>query len=79
MKHVHYMLCFCCVFINKCNNKWCFCLLIAELDAYIEENEDKYLNIALTDNNSEALKTYAEVWSQIKHQIKKINDRQLGK
>ena len=32
-------------------------LLIAELDGYIEEKEgNKYLNIALTDSNSEVLK-----------------------
>ena len=53
--------------------------LIAELDGYIEEKEDnKYLNIAFTDSNNEVLKKYGEVWSGIKDQIKKINDRQFG-
>ena len=55
-------------------------LLIAELDGYIEEKEgSKYLNIALTDSNSELLKKYAEVWSGIKNQIKKINNNQVSK
>ena len=36
------------------------------------------MNIAFTDNNNEVLKKYAEVWSGIKGQIKKINDGQLG-
>ena len=55
-------------------------LLIDEVDAFIEEKEeDKYLNITLTDSNSEVLKKYAEVWCEIGDQMKKINDRQLGK
>ena len=54
-------------------------LLIAELDGYIEEKEgNKYLNIAFTDSNNEVLKKYAEVWSEIKDQIKKINGGQLS-
>ena len=37
-------------------------LLIAELDGFIEEKEeDKYLNIGLTNSNSEVLKKYAEI------------------
>ena len=31
-----------------------------------KKEESKYLNITLTDNNSEALKKYAEIWSGIK-------------
>ena len=51
-----------------------FYLLIGEIDGFIEEeNGSKYLNIALTDSNNEVLKKYAEVWSGIKDQIKKIN------
>ena len=47
-------------------------LLIDEIDGFIKEKErEKYLNIALTDSNSEVLKKYAEVWSGIKDQIKK--------
>ena len=54
-------------------------LLIAELDGYIEEKEgNKYLNIAFTDSNNEVLKKYAELWSGIKDQIKKINDGKSG-
>ena len=53
-------------------------LLIDEIDGFIEEKEgDKYLNIALTDNNSEELKKYVEVWRRIKDQIKKINNGQV--
>ena len=53
-------------------------LLIDGIDGFIEEKEgDKYLNIALTDNNSEGLKKYVEVWRRIKDQIKKINNGQV--
>ena len=49
-------------------------LLINEIDGFIEkENGNKYLNIALTDNNSKVLKKYAEVWRGIKDKIEKIN------
>ena len=42
-------------------------LLIVKLDGYIEEKEgNKYLNISLTESNSEVLKKYAKVWSGIK-------------
>ena len=58
-------------------------LLIDEMDGFIEEKEgDKYLNIALTDSNSEVLKKYAKVWRGIGDQIKKIYDgrsREYGK
>ena len=54
-------------------------LRIGELDGYVEEKEgDKYLNIALTDSIIEVLKKYAEVWSGIKDQIKKINNGLVG-
>ena len=36
------------------------------------------MNISLTDSNNEVLKKYAEVWSGIKDQIKKINSGQVG-
>ena len=53
--------------------------LAGEIDGFVEENErNKYLNIAFTDSNSEVLKIYAEVWSGIKDQIKKINNGILG-
>ena len=50
-------------------------LLIDEIDGFIEKKEgSKYLNIALINSNNEVLKRYAEVWSGIKDQIKKINN-----
>ena len=50
-------------------------LLIKELDGFIDEkNGNKYLNITLTDSNNDVLIKYAEVWSGIKDQIKKINN-----
>ena len=56
-----------------------FYLLIGELDGFIDKKEgNKYLNISLTHNNNDVLIKYAEVWSGIKDQIKKINDGQLG-
>ena len=54
-------------------------LLIGELDGFIEKKAgSKYLNISLTYNNNDVLIKYAEVWSGIKDQIKKINDGQIG-
>ena len=54
-------------------------MLIGELDGFIEEKEgSKYLNISLTYNNDDVLIKYAEVWSGIKDQIKKINDGSVG-
>ena len=54
-------------------------MLIAEWDRFIEEKEGKiYLNISLTHSNNEVLIKYAEVWSGIKDQIKKINDGSVG-
>ena len=54
-------------------------LLVDEIDGFIEEKEgSKYLNISLTDSNSETLKKCAAVWSGIKDQIKKINNAKLG-
>ena len=54
-------------------------LLVDEIDGFTEEKEEsKYLNSAFTDGNSEVLKKYAEIWSGIKDQIKKINNDKLG-
>ena len=62
--------------INRVNPLY---LLVDEIDGFIEEKEgSKYLNISLTDSNNEVLKKYAEVWSGIKDQIKKINNGKLG-
>ena len=53
--------------------------MINTIDGFIEEKSgDKYLNIALTDRNSELLKTYSEVLNGIKGCIKKINDDKSG-
>ena len=51
-------------------------MLVYRIEGHFEDN--RYLNIFLTDNNNEVLKKYAEVWSKIKDQIKKINNGQLG-
>ena len=59
-------------------------LLVDEIDGFtecksVEEKEGtKYLNISLTDSDSQVLKKYAEIWSGIKDQIKKINNGKLG-
>ena len=56
-----------------------FYLLIGELDGFIEEKEgSKYLNISITHNNNDVLTKYAEIWSGLKDQIKKINDGSVG-
>ena len=53
--------------------------MINRIDGFIEEkNGDKYLNIALTDRNSEILKNYSEVWNKIKECIEKMNNNKLG-
>ena len=53
-------------------------LLINRIDGFIEEKKgDRYLNIALTDSNTEVLKKYAEVWSGFKDCIRKINNSEL--
>ena len=50
-------------------------LLIGELDGFIEEKESSNcLNISLTYNNNDVLIEYAEVRSEIKDQIKMINN-----
>ena len=43
-----------------------------------EKGSSKYLNIFLTEISNEVLKKYAEDWSGIKDQIKKINNNQIG-
>ena len=43
-------------------------LLVDEIDGFIKEKEGcKYLNILLTDSNSQVLKKYAKIWSGIKN------------
>ena len=53
-------------------------LLNNRIDGFIAEKEgDKYLNIALTDKNSEVLRKYSEVWNGIKDCTRKINNSEL--
>ena len=50
------------------------CLSFSDVDAYIiEENENKYLIFALTEDNKEVLEPYKKLWSKIKKEIKAIN------
>ena len=50
------------------------CLSFNNVDAYIiQEEENKYLNFALTEDNKEVLEPYKKLWSKIKIQIKAIN------
>ena len=49
---------------------------IYNVDAYIEEgNEIKYLILASTDKNKEALEKYVELWDEIKDQIELISGK----
>ena len=51
----------------KINSVKTLYLLIYKIDGFIEEKGgNKYLNIAITDNNDEVLKTYMEALSEIK-------------
>ena len=62
--------------INSVNPLYLF---IKQLDGFIDEkNCNKYLNITLTDSNNDVLIKYAEVWSGIKDQIKKINNDSIS-
>ena len=55
-------------------------LLINRIDEFIEEKEgDKYLNIALTDRDSEVLRKHSEVWNGIKNCIKNKYDKDFMK
>ena len=56
------------------------CLSLSDIYAYIiEENENKYLILDLTENNKEVLGAYKKLWSKIKKQIKAINCGKLIK
>ena len=49
-------------------------LRLAAVDAYfIEENENKYLVFAMTENNKNVFGLYKKLWIKIKKQIKTIN------
>ena len=49
-----------------------FCLSFSNVNAYIiEENENKYLIFALTeDNNQKVLDAYKKLWSEVKNKSK---------
>ena len=53
-------------------------LIINNVDGYIEENDkNKYLSFASTDNNKEVLKKYIKLWDEVKY-IQTINDDEFG-
>ena len=46
-------------------------LIITGFEGYVEKsNDNKYLTIALTNNNNQVLIDYAKVWNGILEQIK---------
>ena len=54
-------------------------LIINDVDGYIEENDkNKYLSFASTDNNKEVLKKYIKLWDEVKYYIQTINDDEFG-
>ena len=55
-------------------------LIINDVDGYIEENDkNKYLSFASTDNNKEVLiKKYIKLWDEVKYHIQTINDDEFG-
>ena len=49
-------------------------LIINDVDVYIEEDDkNKYLSFASTDNNKEVLKKYIKFWDEVKYHIQTIN------
>ena len=62
-------------YVKNINNVNPLCLIIPEFYGYIEEHEGlKYLNIALTEMNNDALSEYKKMWDGILEQVRKIND-----
>ena len=62
-------------YVKNINNVNPLYLIIPEFYEYIEENEDlKYLNIALTGMNNYVLSEYEKMWDGILEQVRKIND-----
>ena len=52
--------------IQNTDKKIPLCLSFSDVDAYIiEEIENKYLIIALTEDNKEVLELYKKLWSDI--------------
>ena len=61
----------CCIFHNK--------LSFIDTDAYIiEENENKYLIFALTENNKKMLEMYKKLWNEVKNKLNAILLNQLN-
>ena len=55
-------------------------LIINKVDGSIDEKQgSKYSNFTFTDDNTEVLKKYAEIWSGINNQTKAINSDESGK
>ena len=55
------------------------CLIISEVDGYIEEkNRNKYLIFDSADKNKEVLKKYTEPWNGIKNEIETIIGSKKG-
>ena len=51
------------------------CLSVSDVDpCIIEENENKYLVFALTDNGKEVSELYKKLWSKIK---KRLHENQV--
>ena len=49
-------------------------LIINDVDGYIEENDkNKYLSFASTDNNKEVIKKYIKLWDEVKYHIQTIS------
>ena len=62
-------------YVKNINNANPLYLIIPEFHGYIEEHEGrKYLNIALTGMNNDALREYEKIWDGILEQVRKIND-----
>ena len=54
-------------------------LITDDVDGYIEENDkNKYLSFAPTDNNKEVLKKYIKLLDEVKYHIQTINDDEFG-
>ena len=54
-------------------------LIINDVDGYIEENnKNKYLSFASTDNNKEVLKKYIKLWDEVKYHSQTKNDDEFG-
>ena len=55
------------------------CLSFSNADAYIiEESRNKFLNLALTENNKEVLELNKKLWNEIKYHIKTINSEKCN-